>query len=287
MLTRRQWLARSAALALSAGSGLAPAQSGGFRGRLFDCHCHIIDPRFPLVQNQGYTPSPFPLAEYRARVAPLGIMGGAIVSGSFHGHDQTYLKNALAQLGYGWAGVTQLPADVPDAEIAALSMLGVRALRFNLFRGRIDNVDELVSLAGRARAAGGMHAEIYADAATLAPHVARLAKLPQLVIDHLGMSEAGLPVVLDLVDAGAKVKATGFGRVKMNVPAALERIARRDPRALMFGTDLPSTRAERPFADDDIGLIRRVFGAELAHQVLWDNAVDLYRPPGAELEGCL
>lgn len=286
MITRRELLTRTAGLALATGSGLARAQPR-FGHRLFDSHCQIIDPRFPLVSSQGHAPPPFTLAEYRARVTPLGILSGAVVSGQFHGFDQTYLKSALAQLGYGWCGVTQLPPDIPDQEIAALSQLGVRALRFDLLGGRIDNIDGVIALATRARSAGGLHAEIDADAAALAPHVARLAKLPQLVIDHLGMTDAGLPALLDLVAAGAKVKASGFGRVKMNVPAALERIARRDPRALMFGSDLPSTQAARVFAPSDIDLIRQVLGAELAQQALWENAIDLYRPPGAELEGCL
>ena len=287
---RRRFLRRGIGLAagLAAGAGIAPAfgQSSS-RGRLFDCHCHIIDHRFPIIPNQGYTPPSFPLDVYRARAALLHIEGGAIVSGSFHGFDQTYLKAALTRLGNGWIGVTQVPNDMPDKEIADLEMIGVRALRFNLFRGRIDSVDDVVALARRAHAAAGWHAEIYADAATLAPHVGALSKLPRIVIDHLGMTEAGLPVVLDLVRAGAKVKATGFGRVKMDVASAIERIAKVNPAALMFGTDLPSTRAERPFAVDDINLIERVLGAELAAKVYWDNAVDLYRPPGAELEICL
>ena len=29
--------------------------------RLFDSHCHIIDHRFPIVPNQGYTPPNFPM----------------------------------------------------------------------------------------------------------------------------------------------------------------------------------------------------------------------------------
>ncbi len=275
-------------LGLAAGMAALPvyAQSVS-RGRLFDCHCHIIDHRFPIVANRGYTPPHFPLDVYKARAALLRIEGGAIVSGSFHGYDQTYLKAALARLGNGWVGVTQVPNDVPDKEIVELESIGVRALRFNLFRGRIDSVDEVVSLARRAHAAAGWHAEIYADAATLAPHVGALSRLPRIVIDHLGMTEAGMPVVLDLVRAGAKIKATGFGRVKMDVGQAIERIAKVNPSALMFGTDLPSTRAERPFAVDDINLVERVLGAELASKVYWDNAVDLYRPPGAELEICL
>src|SRR5947207_662761 len=82
----------------------------------------------------------------------------------------------------------------------------------------IAGVDDVVSLARRAYEVAGWHAEIYADAAALAPHVKRLQALPSLVIDHLGMTQAGLPVTLDLVDAGARVKTSGFGRANMDVP---------------------------------------------------------------------
>ena len=109
-----------------------------------------------------------------------------------------------------------------------------------------------------------------------APHVARLSKLPQLSIDHLGMTEAGVPVLLDLVAAGCKVKATGFGRVKLDVPATLEAIAQKSSEALVFGTDIPSTRAARPFQPSDIDLIEKVLGPALARKVFWDNPVALY-----------
>lgn len=249
----------------------------GRQRRLFDGHCHIIDHRFPIVANQGYVPPAFPLDAYLAAAGPLGVEAGAIVSGSFQADDQSYLMDVLPRLGAGWVGVTQIPHDHPDAEIARLGAIGVRAVRFNMFRGRIDSVDDIVARATRCHAVAGWHAELYADAAALAPHVARLAKLPQLSIDHLGMTEAGLPVLLDLVAAGCKVKATGFGRVQMDVPRALERIAAAAPTALVFGTDMPSTRAKRPFAPADIDLVERTLGAELAHQAFWTNPLALYR----------
>ncbi len=245
--------------------------------RLFDSHCHIIDHRFPIVPNQGYTPPHFPLEDYLAQAKPLGVVAGAVVSGSFQANDQTYLMDILPKLGPAWVGVTQIPNDYPDAEIAKLGKLGVRAVRFNVFRGRIDSVDDIVALATRAHAVAGWHSEIYADAAALAPHVDRLSKLPQLSIDHLGMTEAGVPVLLDLVAAGCKVKATGFGRVKLDVPKALEAVAKKNPNALVFGTDIPSTRAARPFEAADIDLIERVLGRELAQKAFWDNPLALYR----------
>lgn len=267
-------------LGIAAAAAFAPSLARASERRLFDAHCHIIDHAFPIVPNQGYTPPHYPLSDYLTATKPLGVRAGAIVSGSFHGFDQTYLESTLQKLGAGWVGVTQVPGTIPDLEIARLSKLGVRALRFNMFRGRIDSVDELVSLANRAHAAGQWHAEIYADAAALGPYVDKLAKLPQIVIDHLGMTEAGLPVLLDLVAAGAKVKATGFGRAKLDVAKALERIAAKNPAALVFGTDLPSTRAERPFQTTDIDLVEKVLGVELAKRAFWDNGLALYRVSG-------
>jgi predicted TIM-barrel fold metal-dependent hydrolase len=273
ILSRRQALRGASALLCAGIAGRAIAAPRN----IFDSHLHIIDHRFPLVANQGYTPPHFPLDAYLAQARPLGIRAGAVVSGSFHGFDQSYLRAALGALGPGWVGVTQIPADLPDRDIHDLAAMGVRALRFNMFRGRIDSIDEIVALATRAHAVAGWHAELYADATALKPHADRLARLPQLVIDHLGMTEGGLPVVLDLVAAGAKVKASGFGRVKMNVARAIEMIATKSARALVFGSDIPSTRAERPFMPSDIELIEQVLGQELAAKVFWDNAIAPYR----------
>ncbi len=244
---------------------------------VFDSHFHIIEPAFPLIANEGYTPPPYPLSDYLSAARPLGVVGGAVVSGSFQGFDQSYLRSVLASLGGGWVGVTQVPPDISDAELLDLSRAGVRALRFNMFRGTIDRIDDVVDLARRAHAVAGWHAEIYADAAALAPHADRLSGMGvPLSIDHLGMTQAGLPVLLDLVGAGVKVKATGFGRVKLDIPKTLEAIAARDPAALMFGTDLPSTRAARPFEPGDVDLLRHVLGPDLARRALWDNARGFY-----------
>jgi predicted TIM-barrel fold metal-dependent hydrolase len=274
-LNRRRLLVSTSALA---GLSLVGCATGKPKSQIFDAHCHIIDKRYPIIENQGYTPPSFTLADYREQTEPLGITSGAIVSGSFHGNDQSYLRALLPQMGPRWVGITQVPQNVSDSEIASLASIRVRGLRFNIFRGRIDSVDDIVALANRAYSVGQWHAEIYADAAALRPHVAKLSKLPQIVIDHMGMTEQGLPVILDLVDAGAKIKVTGFGRVNMNVAKALEIISARNQNALMFGTDLPSTRAKRPFEPADIQLVRNVLGATVSEKVLWSNAVGLYKP---------
>jgi predicted TIM-barrel fold metal-dependent hydrolase len=237
---------------------------------VFDSHLHVIDPRFPLVANRGYLPPPFTVEDYRRHTAALGITGGAVVSGSFQAFDQTYLVDALTRLGDAFVGVTQLPPSASDEEILALDRAGVRALRFNLRRGG-DELDE--RLAGRVHELAGWHAEVYVDGRELASIEDRLGALPRVSIDHLGLHAEGLPALLRLVRRGVKVKATGFGRVELDVPSVLRTIAAVDPTALLFGSDLPGTRARRAFEPADLDLV-----AEIAPAALAANALAWYRP---------
>ncbi|WP_433198158.1 amidohydrolase family protein [Nocardia sp. CA-107356] len=249
---------------------------------MFDAHFHIFDPRFPLAENEGYLPDPFTIADYRKRMSRFDVGGGAVVSGSFQGADQSYLKAALTQLGEGWVGVTTLDPDATDTEIIELDRIGVRALRFNVKRAAAD-ITAMTLLALRAHELAGWHVEVYIDGTMLTSLQPVISKLPALSIDHLGMSEEGLPYLLDLVDRGARVKATGFGRVQMNVADTLRRIHAVNPEALMFGTDLPGTRAGRPFEDSDVDLICDVVGTDM-FRVLEDNARAFYRLPARERE---
>ena len=244
--------------------------------RVFDGHLHIIDSRFPLVPNKGYLPDPFTAEDYLEKTKTLDLVGGAVVSGSFQAFDQGYLIDALERLGPSFVGVTQLPATVTDEAVLRLHAAGVRAVRFNLYRGGSENLDQLERLALRVHDLAGWHAELYVDSKDLPELEFRLAALPRLTIDHLGMTRDGYPALLRLVERGAKVKATGFGRVRLEVPEALREIAAIDPGTLIFGTDLPGTRAERPFEEADVDLILESLGEPIADRVLRENALDWY-----------
>lgn len=245
---------------------------------LFDSHFHIIDRRFPLVSNQGYLPDDFTCSDYRARMEKYRLMGGAVVSGSFQAFDCEYLLDALAQLGPSFVGVAQLPATIQDDELIKLDQAGVRAVRFNLKRGGSEDVSQLDYLARRVHDLVGWHVELYVDSRELTNLYDTLVKLPAVSIDHLGLSREGLPALLKLVEKGVRVKATGFGRVDFDVAGVLRDIHGIDAGALMFGTDLPSTRAPRPYADDDFKLVVDALGPVGAARVFRENALDFYRP---------
>ena len=243
---------------------------------IFDAHLHIIDPAHPLVENNGYLPGPFRVENYLERILGLGIAGGAVVSGSFQAFDQEYLVQALRALGPSYVGVTQLPDTVDDDEILRLDDAGVRAVRFNVRRGGSASLASLDSLARRVYDVAGWHAELYIDSRSLDEVNEVIQALPAVTIDHLGLHSEGLPALLRLVEAGVKVKATGFGRVDLDPGAAMKAVMEVNPGALMVGTDLPSTRARRPFLDADLELVAHVLDPVMLPAVLWGNAADLY-----------
>ena len=253
--------------------------------KLFDSHFHIIDKRFPLVANQGYLPGNFSVGDYQKQTRDYDLAGGAIVSGSFQAFDQSYLLAALSTLGPSFVGVTQLPASVSDQELLRLNEAGVRAVRFNLKRGGSEGVAELEHFARRVHAIVGWHTELYVDAKDLGALRQTLIDLPAVCIDHLGLSAAGFNDLLALVEKGVYVKACGFGRVDFEIVPALRQIVALNPQALVFGTDLPSTRAPRPYADADFLMVIEALGEDLAKKVFYENALRLYRPqnsaPGA------
>lgn len=247
--------------------------------KLFDSHLHIIDNRFPLIANNGYLPGAFTCEDYLQRMKGYDLAGGAIVSGSFQAFDQSYLLAALQRLGPAFVGVTQLAATVLDEEILSLHAAGVRAVRFNLRRGGSEEISHLDRVARRVHEVAGWHVELYVDSRELSGLYATLAALPAVSIDHLGLSGEGLGTLLKLVEQGVHVKATGFGRVDFDVREALGKIFAANPEALLFGTDLPSTRAPRPYEDGDFSLVIDALGGAKAGKVFSENALQLYRPP--------
>lgn len=246
---------------------------------VFDSHFHIINRRFPLMPNDGYLPEEFNCSDYYSAMAPFQLIGGAVVSGSFQAFDQTYLIAALKQLGPNFVGVTQLPATVTDDEILALNAAGVRALRFNIRRGGPVDWVQLKDRAAHVFELAGWPIELYIDSSELGDIEKLLLQLPSLSIDHLGLCQAGLPSLLRLAEQGVRIKATGFSRVDFPVQPVLKDLYKANPNALMFGSDLPSTRAPRLFNVEDFVLVADTLGDAAAQSVFSLNAQNFYRTP--------
>ena len=249
---------------------------------IFDSHLHIVDPRFPLVPNKGWLPAAFTVEDYTQAVDRLGLIpiGGVVVSGSFQSFDQTYLVDALARLGPRFVGVTQLRPDATDEAIRKLDTHGVRGVRFNLRRGVANDLEVLEQVAFRVANLVGWHVELYATPDDIVELEPRLRRLPAASIDHVGLckdpTSPGSLALTRLVEAGVQVKATGFGRTSGDSASMLAHLAAVRPTALMFGTDLPSTRANRPFERQDMERVCETVSPEIVPLILADNGRNFY-----------
>jgi predicted TIM-barrel fold metal-dependent hydrolase len=246
--------------------------------KIFDSHFHIFNHRFPISSNQGFLPDEFTCDDYKKKTQKLNIIGGAIVSGSFQEFDQSYLKAALKKMGSAFVGITQLPHSTGKEKLLELQQAGVRGVRFNLRRGIMEDIDGIEDFSNRIYEQLGWHAELYVDGKQLADLYERIIHFPSVVIDHLGLSKAGFPALLKLVEQGARVKASGFGRLDFDAIEAIRKLMAVNPNSVMFGTDLPSTRALRPFKRQDIKSIMNAFDEPAARKILYRNAVSFYQP---------
>jgi len=245
--------------------------------KIFDSHFHIINPKFPLVENNGYLPPNFTAENYTEQIKDFGIVGGAIVSGSFQKFDQEYLLDSLNKFGKNYFGVANIPIGLSIAELNRLNKSNVCAVRFNLKRGGSERLENLIELSNSLFDNYGWHTELYVDSKDLKNLKTILKKIPKFSIDHLGLSKAGLTELYYWAEKGVKIKATGFGRVDFNPISVMKKIYSINPNSLMFGTDLPSTRAKTPFTVKDLKLIQENFSDNEQKQIFYKNAIEWYR----------
>ncbi len=245
--------------------------------KIFDSIFHIIDYRYKIIENEGYVPPEFLPKDYLRIMGIYDLQGGVVVSGSFQGTDIDFLKSALSMLGKRYVGVINYDPNYSDLDLINLDKLGVRAIRFNIKRGTKEIIDYIEYASKRVFDIVKWHSEIYIDSIYISTIKDKLLNIPRLVIDHLGLSKDGFNNVLDLVEKGAFVKASGFGRLDFDPIWAIKQIVKINPEACIFGSDLPSTRAKRPFSVSDINLIKGSFDEYQCESIFYKNALALYK----------
>lgn len=244
--------------------------------KIFDSHFHIINPEFPLFENNGYLPLNFTIEDYQKKTQDLGIVGGAVVSGSFQKFDQEYLIDALNKLGKNYFGVANIPMHMRLADLEKLNKSNIVGVRFNVKRGGSEGIDNLVELSNRLFDKYNWHTELYIDSKDLKELNPILMDIPKFSIDHLGLSKEGILSLYHWAEKGVKIKASGFGRINFDPITVMKNIYSINPTSLMFGTDLPSTRANIPFSVKDVELIKENFTELEQQNIFYRNSEEWY-----------
>ena len=262
---------------------------------IIDSHFHIIGAR-DLRPDRAFAPPPFTVDRYLQltdRMADAArwsrVAGGVVFGGSLQTREET-LAEALEELeleaqsrgfaredGRNFVGVITGTTELGSDRILALDAKGIRGIRFNLLKGQEIAVGDLEALARKVHDLAGWTTDVNVDIAARPDVADVLPELPAAAVNHLGMSEQGIDRVAELAGAGVRVKASGFGRLDFPVAEALDRIHAVNPRALMFGTDLPGTHAPRRFDRSDVDVILDVLGEWEMPRVMRDNALAFYK----------
>nr|WP_225975942.1 amidohydrolase family protein [Paracidovorax avenae] len=230
----------------------SPAALGGAAAGRWDAHVHVFDAGAP-VQPGHYRPAHQPLARIEALASAHGVGRLVLVQPSVYGADNGVMLAALAVRPGVHRGVAVVDPAIADAELDRMHALGVRGIRFNLVSPVGNGPQDLDALAPRLRERG-WHVQWYAHAADL-ERIAQWHERSGLgcVLDHLAGLHAELPEQdgawshLDrLAGLGAWVKLSGWYRLRSQAPyralhAHIERVARRMPQRMVWGSDWPHT----------------------------------------------
>lgn len=269
-----------------------------------DCHFHVFEPAeadgqgdpgalaFALAEPRSYTPTPAPLAAYRAMAATLGLQRGVLVHPSVFGRDHASFEALLTACGAWMRGVAVVYPDTPQRDIERWHALGARGTRCNaLFDGGAAERD-LPMIVDRVRALG-WHLQVLMDVDRDPRQVLQLAELGvPLVVDHFGhvpaaraLQSPGFGNLLALVREGrAWVKLSGAYRISpqrrgfSDVAPLAEALLRANPAQLLWGSDWPHPAIAPPMPDDGhlIDALIAACGSEELRQVLVDNPTRLY-----------
>jgi predicted TIM-barrel fold metal-dependent hydrolase len=102
-----------------------------------DAHFHVFGPaeRYPhggVDEKLRYAPPLAPLADYLVLAKHLGMERFVFVQPSAYGRDNSCMLDAMREIGIARCrGVVDVDEDAPDALLAEMNKLGVRAVRIN------------------------------------------------------------------------------------------------------------------------------------------------------------
>ena len=258
-----------------------------------DTHMHIYEPGYPLRAEASRPRQPGTLAHYREIQKRLGLARTVIVQPSGYGTDNACTLEAMGRLGDTARGVAIVdPAD-PDSEIARLTRLGIRGIRYHM-RGGVLTWDTMPKMAARV-APFGWHVQLQCESQEIAEHEGMLAKLPcDLVIDHMGRFDAAVAfddrswrsLLRFLAGGSCWVKLSGpYYGSKSGPPryADKARIAKElikaAPERMLWASNWPHPSA-RPHPPDDAMMLDVLLhwcpDEAVRRRILVDNAAELY-----------
>jgi D-galactarolactone isomerase len=266
-----------------------------------DSHLHVFANalRYPVDPRRNYTPDGATLAPYCEVVAACGIERTALMQPSACGTDNRCLLDALRELGpeggAAFGGIVVSDATTSDSDLEAMHALELRAMRLNLVKPQMLDVDAAREMVARMKHRG-WHLQLHvsgqkageAQLAALAQRAERVG-VAVVVVDPMGRPASGtLPRSLIELLAGGRTWAKLSAPYRTSHAAApahgdllplVRALVTANPDQMLCGSDWTHTEPNTaiPRIADLVGLLAAwVAEASLRHQVCVANPARLY-----------
>ena len=223
----------------------------------------------------------------------LGLATAVIVSPGGYGRDTSLLADVLAKYPKRFRGIALVRDDIPDAELARLTKLGVRGMRMMSHKRGQHVPNYAPEIAARVHE-HGWHIQFYPHGTDIVEYADKLLALPnQIVLDHFasipaagGTDQPAVTAVLRMLDSGKVwLKLSGPMRCTTEPPpypslTPLARLfARHAPERMVWGSDWPHVNLDgmvMPNDGDLLDLLRLGARQQTRNRILVENPNKLY-----------
>jgi len=214
-----------------------------------DAHFHVFEPGYPHVPEPLYTFPDATLDQYLRLTEFLGIDRMVLVQPTFYAEDNTLTLDVLRKVGpERCRAVVRVPEDVSGTELDRYHVLGVRAIRLDLFaRAELPTAEiiDYVRRMARLTRPRGWHLQFYTPGTVVRDLLPFLADFEEpFVVDHMGYLKESDGLTVEDSERLLDVLRQGNCWIKLSGPY---RIAKDKPLSSVHGLGraLVTTRADR------------------------------------------
>ena len=259
-----------------------------------DTHIHLFVPGYSYAADSPYRAKDAPPEMLFDLQKTLGLATAVIVSPGGYGKDYSMLADVLAKYPDRFRGIALVKDDIPSAEWARLSRLGVKGLRMmSTARGsHVPSYDP--KLAARVHE-HGWHIQFYPHGTDIVEYAEKLLALPNtIVLDHFasipaagGVDQPAVKAVLKMLDSGRVwLKLSGPMRCTTEPPpypsvTPLAHVfVKHAPERMVWGSDWPHVNLDGMVMPNDGDLLDLLLDwvpeEAVRNRILTQNANALY-----------
>ena len=236
-----------------------------------DSHIHLFGPvaKYPFAADSPYMAHEASPETFIALQDTLGLSTAVIVSPGGYGRDTSLLADVLAKYPKRFRGIALVRDDIPDAELARLTRLGVRGMRMMSHKRGQHVPNYSPEIAARVHE-HGWHIQFYPHGTDIVEYADKLLALRNpIVLDHFasipangGTEQPAVKAVLRMLDSGKVwLKLSGPMRCTAEPPPypSLTPLARlfvkHAPERMVWGSDWPHVNLDGMVMPNDGDLL--------------------------------